>query len=197
MTQPPQARAVPQCSAEQGHHDVERLPGAEGEPVGRIVSEEVDKEARERVPEHEAGRGRARRRVHSPHVHQVRHQQQVLRPVVQHHRMAKPVRIRKLDRPPHLRYGTDDLAVDEVPESPDPHEERRRNDKCVRKEQERLPVQEGKESRADRATEHQPMGGHPPEPVGGNQPEVLPIEGPFVERDLDGAAPDEDADGHE
>ena len=91
-----------------------------GEPGGWIVSKKVDEEARERVPEHEAGCGCARRPVRSPDPHQVRHEQQVLRPVVQHHRVAKPVRIRKLDRPPHLCHGPDDLAVDEVPESSEP-----------------------------------------------------------------------------
>ena len=111
--------------------------------------------------------------------------------------MAKPVRVRKLDRPPHLRHGTHDLAVDEVAESSDPHEEGRRNDEGVGKEQEGLPVLECKECRADRAAEHKPVGGHPPEPKGGNQPEMRPVEGPFVEPDLDGAAADEDADGHE
>ena len=98
---------------------------------------------------------------------------------------------------PHLRHGADDLAVDEVPESPDPHEERRRNDESVGKEQERLLVPECKQSRADRTAEHKPVRSHPPEPVGGNQPEMLTVERPFVERDLDGSASDEDADDHE
>ena len=119
-TQPPQTRTVQQGSAEQDHHDIERLPRAEGEPVGWIVSEEVDEDAGERVPEHEASCGRTRRPVRLPDPQQVRHEQQVLRPVVQHYRVAKPVRIRKLNRPPHLCHGPDDLAVDEVPESPDP-----------------------------------------------------------------------------
>ena len=58
-------------------------------------------------------------------------------------------------------------------------------------------VQQGKEARADRATEHEPVGCHPPEPVGGNQLEMLTVEGPFVERDLDKAASDEDANRDE
>ena len=94
---PPQTRTVQQGSAEQDHHDIERLPRAESEPVGGIVSEEVDEDAGERVPEHE-GCGRTRRPVRLPDPQQVRHEQQVLRPVVQHYRVAKPVRIRKLDR---------------------------------------------------------------------------------------------------
>ena len=108
-----------------------------------------------------------------------------------------PSVIRKLDRPPHLCHGPDDLAVDEVPESPDPHEQRRRNDKGVGQEQEGLPVKQGKEARADRATEHKPVGCHPSEPVGGNQPEMLTVERPFVERDLDQTAADEDANRDE
>ena len=110
--------------------------------------------------------------------------------------MAKPVRVRKLDCPPDLRHGTADLAVDEVPESPDPHEERRRNAESVGKEEERLPVPACKESRANRATEHKPVRSHAPEPVGGNLPKMLTVERPFVECDLDGSAADEDADGH-
>ena len=47
------------------------------------------------------------------------------------------------------------------------------------------------------ATEHEPGGCHPPEPVGGNQLEMLTVEGPFVERDLDKAASDEDANRDE
>ena len=49
---PPQPRAVQGRPAEQRHHDVQRLSGAEGEPVGRVVPEQVDEEARERVLAH-------------------------------------------------------------------------------------------------------------------------------------------------
>ena len=71
------------------------------------------------------------------------------------------------------------------------------NDESVGKEQERLSVPKCKQSRANRATEHEPVCSHPAEPVGGNQAEMLTVERPFVEDDLDGSASDEDADDHE
>lgn len=67
--------------------------------------------------------------------------------------MAKPVCVRELDRPPGVRQGPDDLAVDEVADSPDPHEERAGNDQGVGQEQERLSVQDCEEACAGRSPE--------------------------------------------
>ena len=65
--------SVKQHRAEWGHRDVQRLTGSEGEPVRGVVAEQVDEDPQERVPEHESGRGGARRRVGPPHAQQERH----------------------------------------------------------------------------------------------------------------------------
>ena len=54
-----------------------------------------------------------------------------------------------------------------------------------------------KESRADRTSEHEPVARHPAKPVGRYQPQMLTVERPFVEGDLNGTAADEDTDGDE
>ena len=195
--QPPQARPVQHGRAERRHDDVQGLARAEGEPVGGVVPEQVDEEARERVPEDEAGGHCTRRPVHPPHVQQVGHQQQVLGSVVEHHGMAEALRVGELHRPPDVRHGADDLAVDEVPDPSHAHQERRWNDERVGHEQERLAVPVREQRGADRPAEQQSMGRHSAEPPGGNQMEAIPIERPFVEGDLDRAAADEHAGGDE
>ena len=75
-------------------------PGAEGEPVGRIVAEQIDEDAEERVPEHESRRHRAGR-VRSVPATASRYgiEQQILEAVVEHDRMPEPCGVRELDAP--------------------------------------------------------------------------------------------------
>ena len=141
------------------------------------------------------GRGvSARRRVHPVHVPQAR--QQVLRIIVEHHGVAKPLRVQKLDRPLFLRDGPTIWPSMKAPESSDPHEEKAAG-------MTRASARRSNGFRCWSAkiaappAPHEPVGGHPPKPQGGNESEMLPVEGPFVERDLHGTAADEDADGHE
>ena len=195
--QPPQARSVQRRGAQYRHHHVQGLPRAEREPVGGVVPEEVDEEARERVPEDEASRHSARRSIDPPHVEQVRHQQQVLGPVVQHHGMAEALRVGELHRPPDIGRRADDLAVDEVSDPSHAHQESGRNDERVRHEQEGLPVAACEQRGGERSAEQQPVRRHAAEPPGRNQVQVIAVEGPFVEGDLDRASAHQHAGGDE
>ena len=60
--------------------------------------------------------------------------------------------------------------------------------------QQRLAVADRKCGRAGETAEQQAVGRHAAEPERGNQPRVLAVERPFVERDLDGPPAREDAD---
>ena len=135
--------------------------------------------------------------VHPAHVEQVRHQQQVLGAVVQHHRVAEALRVGELDRPPDVGRRADDLAVDEVADPPHAHQERGRNDENVRDEQERLAAAVREQRGAESSPEQQAVRGHAAEPPGGNQMEVVPVERPLVEGDLDGATADQHPDRDE
>ena len=195
--QPPQARPIQGPRADQRHDDVQRLPGAEGEPVRGVVAEHVDENARERVPEDEPGGHCARGPVHPRYVKEVRDQQQVLGAVVEHHGMAEALRVGELHGPPDVGHRADDLAVDEVADASRPHQERGRDYQNVRHEQERLAVAVREQGGADSSAEQQAMRGHAAEPPRRNQMEVLAIERPFVEGDFDGAAANQDAHGDE
>ena len=111
--------------------------------------------------------------------------------------MAEPLRIGKFHPPPHVRHGADNLAVDEVADASHSQQDRGGHDKRVGQRQQRLPVAVRKRASPDYTAEEHPVGSHPAQPERGNQLQVLPVEGPLVERDLDGAAADENAGGHE
>ena len=111
--------------------------------------------------------------------------------------MAEARRVGELDRPPDVGHRADDLAVDEVPDPSDAHQERSRNDERVRHEQERLAVAAREQRRAERAAEQQAVRSHAAEPPGRHQVDVVAVERPFVERDLDRASADQHPDGDE
>ena len=165
--------------------------------MGGVVPEQVDEEAREGVPEDEAGGQRARGAVHPPHVEQVGHQQQVLGAVVEHHGMPEALGVGELHRPPDVGRRTDDLAVDEIADSSHPHQERGRNDERVGYQQERLAAAVREQGGAEPAAEQQSVRRHAAEPPGGNQMEVILVERPFVEGDFDRASADQHAGGDE
>ena len=194
---PPQPRPIQGPRADDRHDDVQRLSGAEREPVGGVVAEQVDEEARERVPEDEAGGDRSRRPVHLSHVQQVCHQQQVLGPVVEHHGMPETLRVGKLHCPPDLGHCADDLTVDEVADASHAHQERGRYDQGVRDEQERLAVAFREQRGAESSAEQQAVRRHAAEPPRRNQMQVLTVEGPFVEGNLERASADQHAHGDE
>ncbi len=110
--------------------------------------------------------------------------------------MAEALRVGELHRPRHVGHRADDLAVDEVPDASHAHQERGGNDQRVRHEQERLGVPAREQRCAQRPAQQQPVRGHAPEPPRGEQVQMLAVEGPLVERDLEGAPPDQHPDRH-
>ena len=181
-----------QHRAKQCHDDIQRLTGAEREAVRGVVAEEIDEEAKERVPEDKARRGRAGRRVGSPDPHQKRHQQEVLRRVVQHDGMAHACGVGKLHAPPHVGHAADNLPVDEVAESSEPHQQRTGNDEFVGQLEEGLVIGVRENQEAERRAKQKAVRRHPAKPVGGHEPGVLAIEGPLVEEDFNRTTTEED-----
>lgn len=160
-----------------------------------VVAEQVDEQAKERVPEHEARRGGARRRVHPSYHQKVRHQEEVLGRVVQHHRMADADSIGELHAPPDAGGTAHDLSVDEIAKPAEAHQERSGDDQFVRQFEQRLVVRVSEDDQAERRAEEEAVRGHASEPVGGHHPGVVAIEGPLIEEHLDRAAPEENTDG--
>ena len=196
-SQSPQARAHEQSDANRGHDEVQRLSGTDRESVRRVVSEQIDEDPRERIPEHEPRRDRAWRGIGPADVQQVGDQQQVLHAVVEHDWMAESVGIRELDAPPHVRDAPDDLPVDEVANAAHAHQKGPGNNQRVGEGEERPLPDDGKERRRRDRTDEEPVRRHAPKPKGGYQAGVRSIERPLVECDLDGPAAHQRADRYQ
>ena len=113
------------------------------------------------------------RRVGATDSQEIRHEQEVLRTVVQDDRMPEALSIRKLDRPPHVGDAADDLAVDEVANPPDAHEKRPWDDQEVGQLQERLPVHPREQPGACGGANQKPVRGHSSQPIRRDEPGML------------------------
>ena len=158
----------------------------------RIVAEQVDEYAQERIPEDEARRDRPRRRVGLPDAQEVGHQQEVLEAVVEHHRVPESVGIGKQHAPGGGRERTDDLAVDEVAEPAHSHQERAGDDDGVDEHEQRLAGEPREGDDGHGRPQQNPVRRQAAEPIGRNELGVSTVERPLVEEDLDQARSDQD-----
>jgi len=125
----------------------------------------------------------------------VAHEQQVLQRVVEHDGMPRELRIGKLHAPRQAGDAADDLAVDEVADAAEPHQQGAGNHERVGELEKRLATKAREERGTDRCSRQQPVCGHPSEPVGRDERRVLAIKRPLVKRHLDQAPADEHAHG--
>ena len=191
----PRPQSRQQHDADERHHDVQCLAGAERKTVRGIVAREIDEEAEERIPEDEVRGDRAGRRVATPHPQQQRDQRQVLDRVVEHDRVSEALGVGELHGPGHAGDAPDNLPVDEVPDPADGHQEGAGNHELVGKLAERNTRAPREQPDAGRAADEQAVRGHAAQPQRGHQRDMVAIERPFVERDLDRATTDQDAGG--
>ena len=163
--------------------------------VRGIVAREIDEEAEERIPEDEVRGDGAGRRVATPHPQQEREQRQVLGRVVEHDRVSEALGVGELHGPGHAGDAPDNLPVDEVPDAADGHQEGAGDHERVGKLGGTKCPSASRTARRRRAADEQAVRGHAAQPQRGDQPDAVAIERPFVERDLDRAATDQDPGG--
>src|SRR4030095_1103425 len=181
----PAAKPPQERRAEHRHEHIETLPSGKSHQRSRILAEEIDGNPQQSVPQDEVREYDPARWTPAPEEEEQRDEQQILQPVIEHHRVPEAFGVGKFHRPPDIGHTAENLAVDEIAEPADAHEERARNRQRVGDFEEMPAVPPAENPHAGNGAEQDAVRGHPAEPDRGNLSRMLPIRPPLVEKDFD------------